>query len=161
MRLFKRTSERGVAVYVTAALLVMIVPMMGLAIDGTLLYITKARLQGAVDGAALEGARALARGSDSPSQINDHREAISAQWRGRTPHQLDRQRSPRLWRNCERGTPFAGGDVPDLQSGIDPPLRRGPCLSLPNIHTAFGRRSRIVQARSSDHLHEVKTRGLI
>lgn len=69
MRLFRRTSERGVAIYVTAALLVMIVPMMALAIDVTLLYVTKARLQGAVDGAALEGARSLARGSDGPSQV--------------------------------------------------------------------------------------------
>src|SRR5271166_108271 len=78
MRLSKRTTERGVAIYVTAALLVMIVPMMALAVDVSLLYITKARLQGSVDGAALEGARALARGSDSPTQIQAAKDAAVA-----------------------------------------------------------------------------------
>lgn len=69
MRTQKRISERGVALYVTSVLLVMIVPMIGLAIDGTLLYIVKTRLQGAVDGAALAAAKALARGSDDAAQI--------------------------------------------------------------------------------------------
>jgi Flp pilus assembly protein TadG len=63
-----RANERGVAIYVTSVLLVMIVPMAGLAIDGTMLYIDKCRLQGAVDGAALAAAKALARGSDDPTQ---------------------------------------------------------------------------------------------
>jgi Flp pilus assembly protein TadG len=46
----------------------MAVPLIGLAIDGTMLYIVKSRLQGAVDGAALAGAKALSRGNDSDSQ---------------------------------------------------------------------------------------------
>ena len=69
MKLSKRIKERGAAIYVTAVILVMAVPMAGLAIDGTVLYIVKCRLQGAVDGAALAAARSLARGSDDPSQI--------------------------------------------------------------------------------------------
>jgi len=42
--------------------------MLGLLFDGTMMFIIKSRLQGAVDGAALAGARALARGADSPTQ---------------------------------------------------------------------------------------------
>src|SRR5882762_113763 len=64
----KRKRERGVAIYVTAVILVMAVPMMGLAIDGTMLYVLKCRLQGAVDGAALAAAKALSRGSDGNAQ---------------------------------------------------------------------------------------------
>lgn len=70
MKIFKRIHERGVAVYVTAVILVMAVPMAGLAIDGTILYILKCRLQGAVDGAALAAARSLARGSDDAAQVD-------------------------------------------------------------------------------------------
>src|SRR5580704_4406032 len=69
VKLTKRIKERGAAIYVTACILVMAVPMAGLAIDGTILYILKCRLQGAVDGAALAAARSLARGSDDPSQV--------------------------------------------------------------------------------------------
>jgi len=60
--------ESGIAVYVAAAMLVLIVPMVGLAIDSTLLYIVKTRLQGAVDGAALAASRSLARGADGTTQ---------------------------------------------------------------------------------------------
>ncbi|HEY6392198.1 MAG TPA: vWA domain-containing protein [Bryobacteraceae bacterium] len=68
MRTCKRKQERGIAIYVTAVILVMAVPMMGLAIDGTMLYIIKCRLQGAVDGAALAAAKALSRGADDNAQ---------------------------------------------------------------------------------------------
>ncbi len=54
---------------VTALMLVLAVPVMGLMFDGTLLFIIKSRLQGAVDGAALAAARGLARGADSTAQI--------------------------------------------------------------------------------------------
>jgi len=70
MKASKRLRERGVAIYVTAVILVMAIPMAGLAIDGTVLYILKCRLQGAVDGAALAAARSLARGSDDTSQVD-------------------------------------------------------------------------------------------
>ena len=69
MRVSRKTRQRGVAIYVSAVILVMAIPMVGLAIDGTMLYIIKCRLQGAVDGAALAAARALARGSDGTAQI--------------------------------------------------------------------------------------------
>lgn len=63
MRVHKHLRESGFAIYMTTLLLLMIVPMMGLAIDATLLYVVKTRLQGAVDGAALAGAKALSTGT--------------------------------------------------------------------------------------------------
>ena len=48
--------------------MVIALPVVGLMFDSTMLFIIKARLQGAVDGAALAGARALARGANSGAQ---------------------------------------------------------------------------------------------
>jgi Flp pilus assembly protein TadG len=64
-----RAKQRGIAVLLTALMLLLLLPMLGLLFDGTMMFVIKARLQGAVDGAALQGARALARGADSASQI--------------------------------------------------------------------------------------------
>ena len=75
MNLKKRIKQRGVAIYVTSVILVMAVPMAGLAIDGSILYILKCRLQGAVDGAALAAARSLARGSDDNAQVDSAKTA--------------------------------------------------------------------------------------
>src|SRR5580658_9535590 len=68
MRAHHNHSERGFAIYMTTLLLLMIIPMIGLAIDTTLLYVVKTRLQGAVDGAALAGAKALSNGTDTASE---------------------------------------------------------------------------------------------
>jgi len=48
--------------------MVLLIPSAGLSIDAALLYYTKARLQGAVDGAALGAARALSLGATTASQ---------------------------------------------------------------------------------------------
>ena len=77
MKRTHKTRERGIAVLVTAIILVTVVPVMGLMFDGTLLFIIKAQLQGAVDGAALAGARSLARGGDSAAQISAAQTAAS------------------------------------------------------------------------------------
>src|SRR5262249_52745134 len=68
-RLQGRVSERGMAVIAAAVILVISVPMIGLAIDASVLFATKSRLQAAVDGAALAGTRGLARGTNSGAQI--------------------------------------------------------------------------------------------
>lgn len=68
VRTHKRSEERGVAVYITAVLLVMAVPMIGLTFDATFMFLIKAKLQASVDGAALVGARSLSRGSDDTAQ---------------------------------------------------------------------------------------------
>jgi Mg-chelatase subunit ChlD len=65
----RRSRESGVAIYITTAMLVMIIPTIGLTIDGGLLYVVKCGLQGSVDGAALSGARGLARGTNSSQQV--------------------------------------------------------------------------------------------
>ncbi|MBV8819315.1 MAG: VWA domain-containing protein, partial [Acidobacteriaceae bacterium] len=60
--------ERGMAIVAFVVSMVILIPIVGLAIDGSVLFATKARLQAAVDGAALAGARALARGVDDATQ---------------------------------------------------------------------------------------------
>src|ERR1700682_6686330 len=65
----RRHGQSGIAVLVTAVMFVLALPMMGLMLDSTLLFIIKSRLQAAVDGAALAGARGLARGADGTAQI--------------------------------------------------------------------------------------------
>ena len=53
----RRLAQKGVSLLVGTASMVLLIPSAGLAIDAALLYYTKARLQGAVDGAALAAAR--------------------------------------------------------------------------------------------------------
>lgn len=62
----------------TALMLVVIVPMMGLTFDASILFVVKARLQGAVDGGALAGARGLARGSDGSAQTTSAQNTAAA-----------------------------------------------------------------------------------
>jgi hypothetical protein len=73
----RRPAQRGIAVFVMCFILIISVPVIGLVIDVTFLYIDKARLQGSVDGAALAGAKALARGSDDPTQQASAKQAAA------------------------------------------------------------------------------------
>lgn len=67
-----RSARRtGVALILTVAMLCIIIPMVGLAIDASLLYAIKAKLQAATDAAALAGARSLNRGMDLTSQSDN------------------------------------------------------------------------------------------
>lgn len=72
-----RQTERGMAVIATTIMLVILIPVIGLAIDVTMLYIDKARLQGAVDGAALAGAEGLARGTSDATQQTNAKQAAA------------------------------------------------------------------------------------
>jgi Flp pilus assembly protein TadG len=66
--------ERGaVLLLTTLALLFIVIPMVGLAIDGGTLYAVKAKLQTATDGAALAAARSLSRGLSLSSQQSSAR----------------------------------------------------------------------------------------
>jgi len=69
--------QRGIAIMVTCIFLVIGIPMIGLAIDGTMLYIVKSRLQGAVDGAALAAAQGLSRGNIDSTQVTNAQNAGS------------------------------------------------------------------------------------
>ena len=70
----RRNGEKGATLFVAVAALVWIViPMLGLVVDLGILYSAKARLQAAVDGASLAAARALNLGQSTSAQ------ALSAQ----------------------------------------------------------------------------------
>src|SRR5580700_9086125 len=77
MKMRKRQSERGMAVIAATIMLVILIPVIGLAIDVTLLYVDRARLQGAVDGAALAGAEGLARGTSDAAQQTSAKQAAA------------------------------------------------------------------------------------
>jgi Flp pilus assembly protein TadG len=64
----RRAKKKGVTIILTAAVLVVLIPLVGLAIDVSMLYAIKARLQAAADAASLAGARSLNRGMDLASQ---------------------------------------------------------------------------------------------
>jgi Flp pilus assembly protein TadG len=64
----RRLAQKGVSLIVGTASMVLLIPSAGLSIDAAMLYYTKARLQGAVDGAALGAARALSLGSTTQAQ---------------------------------------------------------------------------------------------
>jgi len=77
MKTRTRQAEQGMAVVAATVMLVLLIPVTGLAIDVTLLYVDKARLQGAVDGAALAGAEGLARGTSDAAQQTSAKEAAA------------------------------------------------------------------------------------
>lgn len=64
----RRKRESGTSLVLAVASLVFLIPMIGLAVDVGVLYVVKARLQGAVDGASLAAARALNLGQTTASQ---------------------------------------------------------------------------------------------
>ena len=55
---------------ITAVMLVLLLPMLGLLFDGSMLFIVKSRLQGAVDGAALAGAGPTLSTPSKPRQVS-------------------------------------------------------------------------------------------
>jgi Flp pilus assembly protein TadG len=64
-----RNREKGASLFVAIAALVwVVIPMLGLVVDLGILYSAKARLQAAVDGAALAAARALNLGQTTAAQ---------------------------------------------------------------------------------------------
>jgi Flp pilus assembly protein TadG len=70
----RRNGEKGATLFVAIAALVWVIfPMLGLVVDLGILYSAKARLQAAIDGAALAAARALNLGQTTAAQ------AVSAQ----------------------------------------------------------------------------------
>ena len=71
--------QKGVSLLLGTAAMIVIVPMVGLAIDVGVIYSLKARLQAAVDGAALAGARSLILGATTAAQA-DSAKQTSANW---------------------------------------------------------------------------------
>jgi Flp pilus assembly protein TadG len=77
MRSDKTQDRRGIAIFVSCIILALAIPMLGLSIDATVLYVVKSRLQGAVDGAALAAAQSLARGTNDSQQISSAQNAAA------------------------------------------------------------------------------------
>ena len=72
--------ERGVSIVMLTFLVAFVlIPMIGLAIDGAILFWMKAKLSAAVDAAALAAARSLNVGLDFPSQ-QDNAEKVGQQY---------------------------------------------------------------------------------
>jgi Flp pilus assembly protein TadG len=75
-----RANERGAALILFTIMLVLVVlPLIGLSIDGGVAYFAQARLSSAVDAAALAGARSLNVGQDPSSQAANA-QAIAAKY---------------------------------------------------------------------------------
>ena len=64
----RRTAQSGASLMLAVMSLIFLVPMIGLAVDVGMLYVIKARLQGAVDGASLAAARSLNLGQTTAAQ---------------------------------------------------------------------------------------------
>jgi Flp pilus assembly protein TadG len=58
----RRMKQKGLTLIITVLAMAVLIPMVGLAIDTSLLYAIKAKMQAAVDAASLSGARSLNRG---------------------------------------------------------------------------------------------------
>lgn len=71
MRIAKRERRRGIAVLLTAAMLVGVMSIVGLAIDVGMMYAVKTKLSAAVDAAALGGAGAIGRGGSGGANATD------------------------------------------------------------------------------------------
>jgi hypothetical protein len=63
--------QSGTALIVGTVSMVLVVPMIGLAVDVGIIYALKAQLQASVDGASLAAARALSLSANTASQVSD------------------------------------------------------------------------------------------
>lgn len=64
----RKSGRRGAALVLISVLCLALIPMLGLAIDGSAAYLVRARMSSALDAAALAGARSLNVGLDIASQ---------------------------------------------------------------------------------------------
>jgi len=64
----RHKKQKGVALVLSALMLLVLVPMIGLGIDGGAAYMLRAKLSAALDAAVLAGARSLSSGADIQSQ---------------------------------------------------------------------------------------------
>ncbi|MDQ6699318.1 MAG: VWA domain-containing protein [Acidobacteriota bacterium] len=74
-----KPAQRGAAlILLTLMVSTVLIPIVGLAIDGTILFLVKTKLSAAVDAAALAGARSLNIGLDLPSQTASAQSTIQS-----------------------------------------------------------------------------------
>lgn len=86
MAISKRTRRRrGVILIMLTLVLMVILPMAGLAFDVGLLYLIRTKLSAALDAAVLAGARSLSRGMDLASQVESARQTAQQYFRANFP----------------------------------------------------------------------------
>jgi len=78
--------ERGYVLLLTALSMVAIIPIIGMAMDVTLLFMIQTRMSAAVDAAALAAARSLSRGTGIDSQRDAAMATARAYFRANFPH---------------------------------------------------------------------------
>lgn len=89
MAISKRSRrQRGVILIMLTLVLMVILPMAGLAFDVGLLYLIRTKLSAALDAAVLAGARSLSRGMDLASQIESARQTAQQYFRANFPEGL-------------------------------------------------------------------------
>jgi Flp pilus assembly protein TadG len=81
----RQKREKGTSMLVGVSALVFMVPMTGLTIDVGMIYAVKAKLQGAVDGAALAAARGLNLGQDITTETNSAQSNATAWFKANFP----------------------------------------------------------------------------
>ena len=73
----RRKNQKGMAVIMTALTMLVCIPLVGLAVDVSVLYMIRGKLYQAVDAAALAGARALANGTTTGAQASSAQAAAT------------------------------------------------------------------------------------
>ncbi len=81
----RRRSERGITIIVTAMLLTIIIPLVGLAIDAGTLYATKAKIQSAADAASMAAVRSLSTGLTLAAQETNCKNRADAYFKANFP----------------------------------------------------------------------------
>lgn len=84
----RKRRQRGVILIMLTLVLMVILPMAGLAFDVGLLYLIRTKLSAALDAAVLAGARSLSRGMDLASQIESARATAQQYFRANFPEGL-------------------------------------------------------------------------
>ncbi|MGC8792096.1 MAG: VWA domain-containing protein [Bryobacteraceae bacterium] len=80
--------QQGVILIMLTLVLMIVIPMAGLAFDVGLLYLIRTKLSAALDAAVLAGARSLSRGLDLASQIESARATAEQYFRANFPQGL-------------------------------------------------------------------------
>ena len=75
--------ESGMAIIVTAIMLTFLIPMVGLAVDGGVMFIVRARLEAALDSAALAAGRGLNTGTTQGISAQERRGTAARPFGGR------------------------------------------------------------------------------
>src|ERR1700730_14197645 len=82
-----KSKQRGAAmIMLTVMMTSVLIPLAGLAIDGSILFMMKAKLQTAVDAASLAGGRSLSVGLDLPTQTASCTNTVNAYFAANFPN---------------------------------------------------------------------------